>query len=280
MRSSVLARSAVVLTLSLTPVAWPVAAQADSVPWKDPNAQGYIGLCDDKGNQLRSGKLSAKPFAHFAISSVAAPTGYGVQERAKGTLFAYQPRPGVDPGDWSGTQLTASSFFSNPSHPMAEGTAGDYSLADYLSIYPAKVDGLVQLRMFLGAPNKQTITTPYPATTIRVSGDSWRVVEGGSISCGVGQATSIEKVYLPKQTLASLAATPSPSASSSRGDNGASAGGTSDTASTSRTAEAASSSADHSSASWLWPALGGLVAATALLLLGRRFRTGRARTTT
>ena len=91
--------------------------------------------------------------------------------------------------------LTASSRYENPAHPKAQATDGDDRLADFLGLFPASWDGLVQLRLYLGAPGLQTLTQTYAATDIQVSGDSWKVVRGGSVPCA-GKAISIEDIYL------------------------------------------------------------------------------------
>ena len=286
MRSTVLARLAAVAALAVGPVLLPTAAHADGAPFKDTTAKGYLALCDSKGKPLTSGSVTAKPFADFAISSVAAPTGYGVQDQAKGTLYAYQPQKGLDPGYWSGTMLTASSFYNNQAHPMAQGTLLDYSLADFLSIYPARWDGLVQLRMFLGAPGKPTITTPYPATTIKVEGESWHVVDGGPpIACNVGEATSIEKAYRPAafasaSASAAAAAQAQSSATPTPGGSPSSAGSTGSGGGSSGTSPAASSSSSRGGTSWLWPTLGGVVGLLALVLVGVRLLGSRSRAVT
>jgi hypothetical protein len=238
--------AALLAALVLAPTA---PASAADVPWSDPNAQGVLGLCDAAGHPVTSGRLDAKPFVGTAVSSVAAPAGYDAQASAKGTLYAYQPRQGVDPGDWSGTQLTASSWYSNARHPMAQGTSLDYSLADYLSIYPAKWDGLVQLRLFVSAPNKQLVAAPYPAAVLRVKDGRWEVVQGGTVDCRAGKAQSVEHVYLPKSRFASASPSPVTSAgtSSTTGSGSASASGGSGSADVQDTSGADSTSASAGS---------------------------------
>ena len=44
---------------------------------------------------------------------------------------------------------------------------------------PASVEGLVQLRMYFSGVNLTEFQRPYPATTLRVSGNRWSVVSGG-----------------------------------------------------------------------------------------------------
>ena len=173
-------------------ILWLPASYADeSVPYTDSNSVGTIGLCDKAGNTITSGNVHDRPFAFTVVSSAAAPAPYDVKGR-KATLFAFQPRKDVVPGRWSGDSLTASSEYSNAKHPMAAGTLRDFSLTDYLESFPVRWDGLVQLRMYLSAPNTSILKLPYPTTDIRVSGDTWTVVRGGTGDCSVGKATSNE----------------------------------------------------------------------------------------
>jgi hypothetical protein len=202
---------------------------ADSVPFADPGAKGSLGLCDAADHPITSGSVLVKPFVVKAVSSEAAPEGYGPKQLAKGTLYGYQPRKGVDPGDWSGTQLTASSFYSNAAHPMAEGTTLDPSLKDYFNIYPDKYDGFIELRLFLSAPNKQTIQTPYAAAVLHVQGDTWTLVRGTrSPDCGAGKTKSAERVYIAANKFPTAAPAPSTSAGGStpQGGDRSSASGT------------------------------------------------------
>jgi hypothetical protein len=169
------------------------AADAASTPYSDPNVAGFIGLCDRSGNPMTHGSITDKPFVWRAVSSAKAPTNYQITGRTA-TLAAFQPRNGVDADLWSGDILTASSNYTNPQVPMAQATSQDFSLADFLAEFPARWNGLIQLRILYGAPNEPTTTTPYPATDIRISGKSWSTVDGGAVSCTAGDAISPETV--------------------------------------------------------------------------------------
>ena len=92
-------------------------------PFTDPNAVGYIGLCNTAGHQLESGNINTTPLAWRAVSSEPSHAPYNNAWRTA-ILMAYQPQQGLSPGEWSGDQLTASSRYSNPAHPMANGRAG------------------------------------------------------------------------------------------------------------------------------------------------------------
>jgi hypothetical protein len=186
--------SAFVPSLSAAP------ASAATVPFSDPNAKGYIGLCDRNGHPVTSGSLDDIPFVWTAVSSTPAPTGY---EHGKATLYAYQPRQHVAPSQWEGRMLTASSSFTNPAHPMAQATNGDSPLLWFVQAFPPQWNGLVQLRMFYSAANSSVDLSPYPATVLQVSGNRWSEISGGGVPCNVGKAVSAETVDLPASELVS-----------------------------------------------------------------------------
>lgn len=175
-------------------------ASAATVPFSDPNTNGYIGLCDRSGHPVTSGSLDDLPFVWTAVSSTPAPAGY---EHGKATLYAYQPRQHVAPAQWEGRMLTASSSFTNPAHPMAQATNGDSPLLWFVQAYPPQWNGLVQLRMFYSAANSPVDQSPYPATVLQVSGNRWFEISGGSVPCNVGKAVSAETVDLPSSELVS-----------------------------------------------------------------------------
>lgn len=257
-------------------------AAADGLPFSDPTAQGYLGFCDASGRQVTSGSLTTKPFAVRAVSSVPAPAGYGAKDGGKATLYGYQPREGVDPAEWSGQQLGSSSSFTNDAHPMSKQTILDYSMADFTSIYAARWDGLIQLRLFFGAPNRPPLTRPYPATVIRIDGDRWSVAgDAGQVDCAVGSATSAQEVLLQPSVFASASAaarssaaaaassgaaarpapTPGASGTPAPGASSGDAGGVVDTVAP---AGAASGGADGGSSGAAAAVVAGLAAAGAL----------------
>lgn len=160
-------------------------------PYADPYAHGYVGLCDAQGHNVTRGSVYDKPFVPRAVSSAPAPAAYRGPGR-KATLYAYQPRRGVDPSDWSGDLLTSASTYSNPSAPMAQATRRDFALSDYLNEFPPQWDGLVELRIYFSAPNMSVDATSYPAADIRVTGTTWTLVRGGHVACTAGTASSPE----------------------------------------------------------------------------------------
>jgi len=192
-------------TLPLTSIA---GAQG-AVPYQDPNAVGFIGLCDKAGNPIDHGSVNDQPFVWSAQASSPAPSDYAGDGRTA-TLFAYQPRPNREPGEWSGSMLNASSRYTNPAHPMSQSTDRDLPLTQFLSTFPPQLDGLVQLRIFVSAPGKPPYTEKYAATDIRISGDSWSVVRGGTVPCNAGSATSIEDIYQIPTSSTTAAPAPAP----------------------------------------------------------------------
>ncbi len=175
-------------------VAWS-ASRGTTVPYSDPSAKGVIGLCDRDGNPVDHGKVTDRPFAWGAVSSVAAPADYAIDGRTA-TLFGYQPREGLEPSEWGGQMLTASSRYEDPEHPRAQATDGDDRLSDFLGVFPVSWDGFVQLRLYIGGPGLQQLTQTYATTDIQVTGDSWQVIgDAASVPCD-GRAISIEDIYL------------------------------------------------------------------------------------
>jgi hypothetical protein len=224
-----LARAGFVATLTLTTLMLTsVASGAATVPFTDQSANGSIGLCDAGGNPIRSGSMTQHPFAELAASSIPAPDGYTAQQKAKATLYAFQPRQNVDPGQWSGQQLTGSSIYSDASRPMVAGTNLDASLQDFVSAYPARWQGLVQLRIYYTAPNKVPFRRSYPAAVLRVSGSNWTVVQGADVPCDSGKVISSERLLLPSSAFktANPAATKGSVPTMSPGANASASSGT------------------------------------------------------
>jgi hypothetical protein len=198
------------------------AAHASSaVPWTDPAVSGVIGLCNSSGQPIEGGSVSATPFVARAVSSVAAPAPYNKAGRTA-TLYAFQPHQGLAPGQWSGDMLTASTRYANAAYPTAVATGGDLSLAGFISEFPPAWDGLLQLRLYLSAPDEPAQSLSYAATTIKVTGSTWSVVSGGNVSCNSGAAESIESILLPKKSLATPTASPATSPAAAGATSGTS----------------------------------------------------------
>jgi len=168
----------------------PAAAYADDVPFTDVSASGGLTFCNAKGQPVTSGSID-RAISATVVSGRAAPPPYDGNGRTAG-LFAFQPRRGVEPTEWSGQGMTALSRYSNPTHPMVEILPRDYTLGGFAEAYPPEWDGLVQLRVFLRAPNQPTATSTYAASTVRITGGTWEQVgpQAGA-PCTVGRAESV-----------------------------------------------------------------------------------------
>jgi hypothetical protein len=185
------------------------SASAGTSPPPDPQAVGGLTLCGHNGQQITSGTVSTKPAIWRVIDTTAAPKGYAKNGTA--TLYAFQLRPDVPPGDWSGEQLTASARYTDGAHPMAAATTADESLATYFGDYPLSAVGLVQIRVFLGAPNMPQYSILYDASYLHVSGNSWTQLNPGPSDCSsAGKSVSVETLTLPKKD---FKVTPSPTPS-------------------------------------------------------------------
>ena len=196
------------------------------MPYTDPNSLGSIGLCNSAGQQITSGSTNTTPFVLHAVSSRAAVAPYNGKGRTA-SLYGFQPRQQLPPAAWSGEEMTAAGRYSNPAHPMTAATGRDDSLADLLADYPLSWDNLVQLRIYLGAPNEPIRSGSYPSLTLKITGSTWKVVgPSGKVNCTAGTSTSVETLLLPKSELtapreADDRRTPQASSSGRRGAAGA-----------------------------------------------------------
>ena len=264
----------------------PSAVAGEPLPYRDESAIGDLTLCSKALKPVMSGKTYDRPFALRAVSSAPAPSGYTGEGRLA-TLHFYQPREGIAPGAWSGEQLTGPTSYSNPLHPMAQETDIDYALDVYLERFPTRWQGLIQLRMYFGIPGRPT-SPLYAAMDLRVQGQAWSVVRGGSAPCADGTAKSAE-LLLPdfQQRLATTQAeelkragaraavpghpstAPSSAPSGSAGTSAASSTGSAATGQSSAT----SSSPASKSTSLVWlVAVAAAVLAAAARLARRRSR--------
>jgi hypothetical protein len=171
------------------------AAVAKRAPYVDASAVGSIGLCDRAGHQITSGSIDADPMAAYAVSTVPAPKPYNNSWRTA-VLMAYQPWNGLLASMWSGEELTSSSRYTNPAHPMAAITPGDGPLRWFLQDYPTKWDGFVQLRMYLGTADAPIYSLHYPTLNLQITGTTWRAVGGATVNCKVGSSVSLESIVL------------------------------------------------------------------------------------
>lgn len=150
-------------------------------PYDDPAATGLLTLCDSSGHVKTEGKVG-EPLASVVLGSSAAPTGYNTRG-AVASLFAYQPREGIEPDEFSGLQLTGSSVFTDPVEPAVQVTEKSTTIGDFAVAFPAQLDGFVQLRLLLSAPNAGTQTSRYDSADLKIDGNTWHVVRGGKSNC-------------------------------------------------------------------------------------------------
>jgi hypothetical protein len=169
-------------------VAWRVLGQERTVPYTDAQSAGLITLCSADGKSVTEGSVKDSPFVGLVAGATGLPSEYN-PDGAVATLFAYQPREGIDPSEFSGVALTATGALADPDHPAVEVTEDVWSVADFVSAFPATFDGYIQLRLILGTPEAGTLTeNPYDTADLRVDGDSWELVRGGTASCADASA--------------------------------------------------------------------------------------------
>jgi hypothetical protein len=180
-----------------------VALAASGLPYTDQYAHGSIGFCDKAGNNIAHGSVYDKPFAWRAVSSVSAPPTLSGPGR-KATLYAYQPRKGVDPANWSGQQLGAASAYSSTTVPVAQQTDRDPALSDYLNNFPPQWDQLVELRIYFGALNTPVSASAYPAADIRIVGTAWTLLNGAKVDCNAGGTVISAEAGIPASNTVGL----------------------------------------------------------------------------
>jgi len=165
-------------------VLWRVNGEEDlTVPYDDAQSAGLITLCSADGKSVTEGKVDDQPFAAVVLGETALPSNLD-PAGAVATLFAYQPRAGVGTSEYSGNALTAAAAFADPSRPAARVEENAWSIGDFVTAFPADDDGYVQLRLLLGTPEAGTLSDkPYDTADLRVDGDRWELVRGGTASC-------------------------------------------------------------------------------------------------
>jgi hypothetical protein len=169
---------AAVLVVALVWRPW--TGRAATAPYDDRGAHGRLTLCDSDGDVVTGGEVD-EPIAAFALGTTS-PDGYDVPG-AVATLFAYQPREGVLPEEFSGTPLTAAATLADPGRPAARVTGESTTLESFTAAFPAGWDGHVQLRLLVGAPGVGTDIASYDTADVRIDGSRWVLVDGGHASC-------------------------------------------------------------------------------------------------
>jgi hypothetical protein len=225
--------SAVIVGASAVPST--AFAGGSLVPFTDPNQVGSLTLCNPHEQPITSGSLLTVPFVWRAVSSAHVPAGY-----TRATLDLFQPIQYVQPGDWTGYQLTDDAAFSNPAHPMAQATYADAPLIWPDHSMPPHWDGLYQLRIIFSGADKQPWTSSYPTAVVKVTGNTWTLVQGGGSSCTDGTAESVESLLLPKSETAvpKPPEKPIPYADTTRAKSGSKRGSTSPTTTSPTTTQA------------------------------------------
>jgi hypothetical protein len=277
--SRALAGGAVIAVATLVSLGPATVASASSspVPFTDPAQNGSITLCNKAGQAVTSGSMLSLPFIWKAISSTSSPVHY--RHHGLATLYAFQPIEYVAPGDWTGDQLTGSSYFSNFAHPAAAGTAADEPLITFSQGYPLHWQGLLQLRLYYTHANQEPYATTYPTAVLRVTGNTWTMLQGGGTPCSASKAVSLETLALRKNQISPKGSTttavlgnptptsrpasePSPTKSSAGASPGGSSSGTNQ-----KSADDATTAADSSGLSTGAKAAIGL-GVLALIVLG------------
>lgn len=165
------------------------AASGGGVPYQDAHAAGSLVFCSSSGRPVLQGNLKDDPFSAKAVSSYVPPKAYN-DPRDTAFLLGFQPRQGVDPGQWSGKVLTANSSYTDSRHPSAQVLRGDITLGQLVHDFPPRWDGLMQIRLYLSTPNAGVYKANYAADDLRISGGRWQVVHPATLSCTSGTALS------------------------------------------------------------------------------------------
>lgn len=155
----------------------------ETVPYDDPQSSGLLTLCDTSGHQVTGGKITDKPFAPIVLGQTPLDKRVAADVVPIATLYGYQPRPGVEALEFSGTAIGGPVPFTRHDKPATQVVKEAYSIANFTEIYPAKLDGYVQLRLITSAPGFGAFTTAYDTADLKVDGDNWKLVRGGNASC-------------------------------------------------------------------------------------------------
>jgi hypothetical protein len=192
-RVSAFVAAGLLAVVGLAAVPLSASASTSGAPFTDQNQIGWLTLCDKNGHVQTTGNINSQPFISKVVSSSPTPAKY---ENGLATLYAYQPVKGVLPAYWSGDQLTGASFFSDPNHPGVQSTAGDDPLDWFVTGFPLKWAGLLELRVYFTSVGRGAYTFNYPAAILRVTGNRWTLVKGGDTPCSATRSLSSESVML------------------------------------------------------------------------------------
>jgi hypothetical protein len=191
-RAVVVALVGVLVVIVAGVVFWRVNGQDDAVPYDDAQSAGSLTVCSADGKAVTEGKVSDRPFADIVLGETALPSSLD-PTGAVATLYAYQPRQGVATSEFSGNALTAANALPDPTRPAAGVTEDAWSIGDFVTAFPANDDGYVQLRLYLGTPQAGTLSDdPYDTADLRVDGDRWELVRGGTASCSDAKSAVVQ----------------------------------------------------------------------------------------
>lgn len=162
-------------------IAWGVHRyeRLGAAPYQDPAAVGRLTFCQG-GKPVTGGSTTQLP---DAVVGGQAASGALAVAGGTATLFACQPRSGIDPVSWSGLQLTGATVYAEPASPTVLPEQNATTLAQFLTGFPALDDGWIQLRVVLGAPGVRTQTTTYAAADLHVHGTTWQAADPGTATC-------------------------------------------------------------------------------------------------
>lgn len=172
-RSMLVGAAALAITTGALVVGGSPAFAAGTPAWEpDADALGAITFYNASGAPVTGGSLQDHPATFYAVASGPGRTG---DDRAQ--LRAYTPQAGVLPGNWTGDTLTGSTVYprvgapaniASLTAPVATGTAGDLSLADYIDFLPntttaAGYQNLYELRLYTSGPGQGAGSSYYRA---------------------------------------------------------------------------------------------------------------------
>ena len=174
----------VVVVIVAVVVAWRVLAPGRHGAVRRPTGGRARSRCARPTvKPVTEGSVEDQPFADVVVGATALPSELD-PAGAVATLFAYQPREGISASEFSGAPLTAAGELADPERPAVRVTEDVWSVGDFVTAFPATYDGYVQLRLYLGTPAAGTLSeNPYDTADLRVDGDRWELVRGGSSSC-------------------------------------------------------------------------------------------------
>ena len=143
-------------------------------PDSDPSAVGYIGLCNQAGQQLTSGNVNTKPFAWRALSSQ--PAGAPLQQCPAhcGSRSRISHNQACPPASGVATNLPRTIRVTRTPDPDGSSDLRLRIPEDFIQDFHPKWDGFLQLRIYLGTQDQQTYSLHYPVLNIQVKGDTWR----------------------------------------------------------------------------------------------------------